>query len=216
MRLEVFCEDRLGLTRELLDLLVLRGIDLRGIDIDPVGRIYLNFAELDFSSFSSLMAEIRRIAGVTDVRTVPWMPSEREHLALSALLEAMEERQVTLDGVTHALPQPFFVIATQNCAHQLGTFPLPVEVIPMAAGRVARQFKALGGTARLRLKDGQPLVTDNGQHILDITGLKITDPLQFESDVNQWPGVVTVGVFAHQKAQVCLLGTSQGVRTLEF
>lgn len=59
MRLEVFCEDRLGLTRELLDLLVLRGIDLRGIEIDPIGRIYLNFAELEFESFSSLMAEIR-------------------------------------------------------------------------------------------------------------------------------------------------------------
>jgi Transcriptional regulator of aromatic amino acids metabolism len=97
MRLEVFCEDRLGLTRELLDLLVLRGIDLRGIDIDPIGRIYLNFAELDFTSFSSLMAEIRRIAGVTDVRTVPWMPSEREHLALSALLEAMPEPVLSLD-----------------------------------------------------------------------------------------------------------------------
>lgn len=91
MRLEVFCEDRLGLTRELLDLLVLRGIDLRGIEIDPIGRIYLNFAELEFTNFSSLMAEIRRIAGVTDVRTVPWMPSEREHLALSALLEALPE-----------------------------------------------------------------------------------------------------------------------------
>ena len=70
MRLEVFCEDRLGLTRELLDLLVLRSIDLRGIEIDPVGRIYLNFAEIEFNTFSSLMAEIRRIAGVTDVRTI--------------------------------------------------------------------------------------------------------------------------------------------------
>lgn len=97
MRLEVFCEDRLGLTRELLDLLVLRGIDLRGIDIDPIGRIYLNFAELEFANFSSLMAEIRRIAGVTDVRTVPWMPSEREHLALSALLVAMPEPVLSLD-----------------------------------------------------------------------------------------------------------------------
>jgi transcriptional regulator of aroF, aroG, tyrA and aromatic amino acid transport len=97
MRLEVFCEDRLGLTRELLDLLVLRGIDLRGIDIDPIGRIYLNFAELEFNSFSTLMAEIRRIEGVTDVRTVPWMPSEREHLALSALLEAMPEPVLSLD-----------------------------------------------------------------------------------------------------------------------
>lgn len=97
MRLEVFCEDRLGLTRELLDLLVLRGIDLRGIEIDPIGRIYLNFAALDFNSFSSLMAEIRRIQGVTDVRTVLWMPSEREHHAMSALLEALPEPVLSLD-----------------------------------------------------------------------------------------------------------------------
>jgi transcriptional regulator of aroF, aroG, tyrA and aromatic amino acid transport len=81
MRLEVFCEDRIGLTRELLDLLVLRSIDLRGIEIDPIGRIYLNFSQLDFDTFRALMAEIRRIAGVTDVRTVNFMPSEREHRA---------------------------------------------------------------------------------------------------------------------------------------
>jgi len=98
----------------------------------------------------------------------------------------------------------------------LGQFPLPVEVIPMASKRIAAQFAAKGGVATLRLKDGQPLVTDNGQHILDVTGLSITDPLAFESEVNQWPGVVTVGVFAHQKAQVCLMGTAEGVKTLEY
>jgi len=97
MRLEVFCEDRLGLTRELLDLLVLRGIDLRGIEIDPIGRIYLNFTTLDFESFSQLMAEIRRISGVTDVRTISWMPTEREHLALGALLKAQPEPVLSLD-----------------------------------------------------------------------------------------------------------------------
>ena len=53
-------------------------------------------------------------------------------------------------------------------------------------------------------------MTDNGQHILDVTGLQITDPLALESQINQWPGVVTVGIFAHQKAQVCLLGTAPG------
>ena len=98
----------------------------------------------------------------------------------------------------------------------LGEFPLPVEVIPMAARRITRQFAALGGSATLRLKDGAPLVTDNGQHILDVTGLAIRDPLGFESVVNQWPGVVTVGVFAHQKAGVCLMGTPNGVHTLNF
>ena len=98
----------------------------------------------------------------------------------------------------------------------LGAFPLPVEVIPMAARRVMRQFEAMGGIAQVREKDGLPLVTDNGQHIVDVTGLRISDPLAFESEVSQWPGVVTVGVFAHQKADVCLLGTPSGVQTLQF
>lgn len=98
----------------------------------------------------------------------------------------------------------------------LGRFPLPVEVVPMASRRIARQFAALGGTAQVRQRDGQPLITDNGQYILDVRGLHITDPLAFETQVNQWPGVVTVGVFAHQKAQVCLIGTATGVTTIRF
>jgi ribose 5-phosphate isomerase A len=98
----------------------------------------------------------------------------------------------------------------------LGAFALPVEIIPMATQRIVRAFAALGGTATVRQKDGRPLVTDNGQHILDVTGLTIRDPLAFESLVSQWPGVVTVGVFALQKAGVCLLGTASGVKTLTF
>ena len=98
----------------------------------------------------------------------------------------------------------------------LGALPLPVEVIPMATQRLIAQFAAMGGSARIRLRDGQPLVTDNGQHILDVAGLKIADPLTFEAQVSQWPGVVTVGVFAFQRAQVCLLGTPTGVKTLTF
>jgi len=97
MRLEVFCQDRLGLTRELLDLLVERSIDLRGIEIAPIGRIYLNFSAIAFDQFSQLMAEIRRIAGVTDVRTVAYLPSEREHRALSALLVALPEPVFSID-----------------------------------------------------------------------------------------------------------------------
>ncbi|MCE0491560.1 transcriptional regulator TyrR [Pantoea sp. Mb-10] len=97
MRLEVFCQDRIGLARELLDLLVARNIDLRGIEIAPLGRIYLNFSALAFEPFSSLMAEIRRTPGVTDVRTVAYMPSEREHRALSALLVAMPEPVFSID-----------------------------------------------------------------------------------------------------------------------
>ena len=86
----------------------------------------------------------------------------------------------------------------------------------MAANQIVRRFAALGGLAVLRCKDGAPLVTDNGQHILDVTGLSIVDPLGFETEVSQWPGVVTVGVFAHQKATVCLLGTPEGVQTIQY
>lgn len=124
---------------------------------------------------------------------------------------------LTREKIVAAQSRRFVCIADESkLVQRLGEFPLPVEVIPMAAQRIARQFAAFGAAARLRMKDGQPLVTDNGQHILDVHGLGIADPLAFESAVNQWPGVVTVGVFAHQKAQVCLLGTPGGVRTMNF
>jgi ribose 5-phosphate isomerase A len=124
---------------------------------------------------------------------------------------------LTREKIVAAQSRQFVCIADESkLVKVLGTFPLPVEVIPMAAARLVRQFATLGGQARLRMKDGTPLVTDNGQHILDVTGLQITDPLGFESEVNQWPGVVTVGVFAHQRAGVCLLGTPSGVTTLTF
>ena len=97
MRLEVICQDRIGLTRELLDLLVLQNIDLKGIEIARNGRIYLNFMQIDFSVFQSLMAEIRRIQGVVDVRTVHFMPSEREQRAMWALLESLEDPILSLD-----------------------------------------------------------------------------------------------------------------------
>jgi ribose 5-phosphate isomerase A len=124
---------------------------------------------------------------------------------------------LTREKIVAAQSQQFVCIADESkLVEALGAFPLPVEVIPMATARVMRQFAAMGGSAVVRQKDGQPLVTDNGQHIVDVKGLKITDPVAFESEVSQWPGVVTVGVFAHQKAQVCLLGTSEGVKTLNF
>lgn len=124
---------------------------------------------------------------------------------------------LTREKIVAALARRFVCIADESKLVQaLGQFPLPVEVIPMATHHIARRFEALGAKATIRLKDGAPLVTDNGQHILDVRGLAITDPLGFESEVNQWPGVVTVGVFAHQKASVCLLGTAQGVKTLTY
>lgn len=123
---------------------------------------------------------------------------------------------LTREKIVAAQSRRFVCIADDSKLVQvLGAFPVPVEIIPMAMSRITRQFAAMGGQARLRMKDGAPLVTDNGQQILDVTGLRIREPVAFETEVNQWPGVVTVGVFAHQKASVCLLGTASGVRTLD-
>jgi ribose 5-phosphate isomerase A len=95
----------------------------------------------------------------------------------------------------------------------LGRYPLPVEVIPMAAAQVARYLRhSFGGEATLR----EGVVTDNGGLVLDVRGLSITDPLAMETEINQWPGVITVGIFARNKASVCLLGTAQGVKTITF
>ena len=94
----------------------------------------------------------------------------------------------------------------------LGAFPLPVEVIAMATAQLVRRFAALGGQATLR----PGVLTDNGHPLLDVRGLSITDPLAMETEINQWPGVVTVGLFARHRASLCLLGTATGVRTLVF
>ena len=82
----------------------------------------------------------------------------------------------------------------------LGSFPLPVEVIPMAARAVKAKLEALGATVKLR-----NFVTDNGCHILDASGLRIEDPKALEAEINAWPGVVTVGLFAARGADVLLL-----------
>ena len=124
---------------------------------------------------------------------------------------------LTREKIVAAQADQFVCIADASKMVQvLGRFPLPVEVIPMAAPEIIRRFSAMGAQAHLRLKDGAPLVTDNGQHLVDVTGLHIQDPLLFENQVSQWPGVVTVGVFAHQKAHVCLLGTESGVQTIRY
>lgn len=120
---------------------------------------------------------------------------------------------LTREKIVADLAQRFVCIADESkLVSTLGTYPLPVEVIPMAAAQLTRRFAAMGGAAQLR----PGVITDNGQAILDVTGLRITDPLATEMEINQWPGVVCVGIFARHRAQACLLGTEQGVKTLLF
>ena len=91
----------------------------------------------------------------------------------------------------------------------LGSFPLPVEVVPMAQSYVARELVKLGGQPELR----QDFTTDNGNIILDVRGLEIVEPCRLESEINNIPGVVTVGIFANRPADILLLGTGGGVET---
>ncbi|MEK8050336.1 ribose-5-phosphate isomerase RpiA [Ideonella sp. DXS22W] len=121
---------------------------------------------------------------------------------------------LTREKIVADLADRFVCIADESkLVPVMGKFPLPVEVIPMAAAQVARRFKAAyGGDATLRAN----CTTDNGNVILDVRGLQITDPAGMEAEVNQWPGVVTVGIFARHRARVCLLGTAAGVKTLTF
>ena len=120
---------------------------------------------------------------------------------------------LTREKIVADIAERFICIAdASKLVDVLGRFPLPVEVIPMAASQVARQLRALGGEPALRAG----VVTDNGCHIIDVRGLSITDPLALEAFINQWPGVVSVGIFARNRASVCLLGTPDGVKTLTF
>ena len=100
----------------------------------------------------------------------------------------------------------------------MGKFPLPVEVLPMARAAVTRELAKLGGVPTLRLKPGtdEAFITDNGGMLIDVAGLAITDPVALEAKINQIVGVVAVGLFAARGANVCLLGTAEGVKTLKF
>ena len=120
---------------------------------------------------------------------------------------------LTREKIIADIADRFICIADESkLVRTLGAFPLPVEVIPMATAQIERRLRALGGEPVLRAG----VVTDNGCHIIDVRGLRITDPAAMEREINQWPGVVSVGIFARNKASVCLLGTAQGVKTLTF
>lgn len=118
---------------------------------------------------------------------------------------------LTREKIVAAASKQFICIADESkMVDVLGTFPLPVEVIPMARSFVAREFVKKGGQPEWR-KD---FVTDNGNHILDIHNLAILEPMKLENEINNIPGVVTVGLFASHAADIVLVGTATGVKKL--
>ena len=118
---------------------------------------------------------------------------------------------LTREKIVAAVARTFVCVCDQSkLVATLGKFPLPVEVIPMARAHVARELAALGGQAKLR----EGFVSDNGNQILDVHGFTIADPVALETRINQIPGVVTNGLFALRGADLLLLATPEGVKTL--
>lgn len=164
-------------------------------------------------STERLRAHGIRVMDATEVERIPVYIDGADEIDHQGFMIKGGGAALTREKIVADLAERFVCIADESKLVQtLGRFPLPVEVIPMAAAQVARRFKGWGGEAQLRAG----VTTDNGNPILDVRGLSITDPLAMETEVNQWPGVVTVGIFARHKARVCLLGTAQGVRRLDF
>jgi ribose 5-phosphate isomerase A len=119
---------------------------------------------------------------------------------------------LTREKIVAGASDKFVCIADESkLVDVLGAFPLPVEVIPMARSLVARELVKMGGQPVLR----EGFTTDNGNIILDVHNLQIMEPEKMETEINQIPGVVTVGIFAHRGADVLILGTPDGAKTIE-
>ncbi|WP_226806589.1 ribose-5-phosphate isomerase RpiA [Candidatus Vallotia cooleyia] len=110
------------------------------------------------------------------------------------------------------------IVDDSKLVPMLGAFPLPIEVIPMARVMLARRItQCTSGAPVLRLThNGTPFMTDNGNEILDVKGLTIDDPVALEHSMNQWPGIVTVGLFAMLGAARCLVGTKYGMQCIDY
>ncbi|MEO7031408.1 MAG: ribose-5-phosphate isomerase RpiA [Herbaspirillum sp.] len=187
--------------------------------IDELGKIKTRIRGAVASS--SVTAERLQSHGIkvfdlNEVETMPVYIDGADEITEQGAMIKGGGAALTREKIVASVAQRFICIADgSKLVSQLGRFPLPVEVIPMARAVVMRQLAAFG-TPQLRLKDGVPLVTDNGNLIVDILGMQITQPAVTEAAINNIAGVVTVGLFAIRGANVCLLGTADGVRTISI
>ena len=158
-----------------------------------------------------------RVFDLNDVTSMPVYIDGADEITRQGAMIKGGGAALTREKIVASVAQKFVCIADgSKLVDVLGKFPLPVEVIPMAHAAVSRQLTALGGQPRLRIKNGKPLVTDNVALIIDVEGLKITDPAGLEAKINNIPGVVTVGLFAQRGAHIGLLGTAEGVNKFIF
>lgn len=188
--------------------------------IDELGKIKQRIKGAVASSEATaarLTSHGIKVFDLNDVDSMPvYIDGADEITAQGAMIKG-GGAALTREKIVASVAEKFVCIADgSKLVNMLGKFPLPVEVIPMAHAAVARQLSALGGEARLRMKDGKPLMTDNGCVIIDVSGLQIADPGAMEARINNIVGVVTVGLFALRGADVALLGTEEGVKRMVF
>ena len=164
-------------------------------------------------STDRLLSHGIRVFDAAEVQSLPLYVDGADEIDPTGCMIKGGGAALTREKIVADLAERFVCIAdASKRVAVLGSFPLPVEVIAMAVPQVIRRFAALGGQARQR----PGVLTDNGHPIVDVSGLAIAEPLAMETEVNQWPGVVTVGIFARHRASTCLLGTPDGVVTLRF
>ena len=184
--------------------------------IDALATMNVKVAAAVSSSVQStarLQAHGIRVLDAAEVQSLPVYVDGADEIDGRGFMVKGGGAALTREKIVADLAARFVCIAdASKLVDVLGAFALPVEVIPMAVAQLTRRFAALGGTATLR----PGVLTDNGHPLLDVRGLRITDPLALEVEINQWPGVVTVGLFARHRASLCLLGTATGVQTLVF
>jgi ribose 5-phosphate isomerase A len=159
-----------------------------------------------------------RIFDLNDIEGLPVYVDGADEIDAQGAMIKGGGGALTREKIVASVADVFVCIAdASKRVNVLGQFPLPIEVVPMARTAIGRRVSELGGVPVLRVqKDGSPFITDNGNEILDVKGLSITDPCAFEALVNAWPGVVTVGLFAARGADLCLLGAATGVERIDY
>ena len=184
--------------------------------IDALGRPPCSVAGAVSSSAAStarLVALGIRVFATNEVESLPVYIDGADEIDHAGCMIKGGGGALTREKIVADLAGRFVCIAdASKLVERLGRFPLPVEVIPMAAAQIARRFVKLGAEPRVRAG----VVTDNGGTILDVHGLSIDDPAGLEAEISQWPGVVCCGIFARNRASICLLGTADGVRAMMF
>ncbi len=194
--------------------------------IDEIARYKEDFAATVASSERSaqrLRQHGIEVLDLNSVRDIPVYIDGADEITEHLHMVKGGGGALTREKIVAAVAQKFVCIADESkLVPVLGRFPLPVEVIPMARSYVARQimkwavdFPAMSVDLRLSA-DGKPFVTDNGNVILDVRGVSITRPMEMERQLDQIVGVVTNGLFAVRGADVCLLGTASGIKTLRI